>query len=213
MTLRIYAAIAAVLLPLSVVFALGQWWNHRQDGDRWAEQLALKDSVIVTTETSRSALAREVEHERSLVDGLEDDLQDALERLKVKPVQVIRTTIAARPESIVTVMRDTVIEESDGLHPAWPFRARQGRYTVSGQVYPDTRTLAMLVDQDPITLDVVMSETRSGNWLTTVDTGDSTLVISDIQTRVIPRRPGWWARKKFWVGLAIGAGGTAFIMR
>jgi hypothetical protein len=211
-----YASVlmAAILLA-SVVTNLSQWWDHRNEVNRLAEQIALKDSVIVVTETAKAALSGEVDSSKRLAAGIEKNLREALEKLKVKPLQVVRTVIVAHAETVFTVLRDTVEVDSAGVsRELWPFAIRQGRYTVIGEVVPMTRELGMEITQDPITLQIVTSETRSGNYLVSVDTGDSSLVISDIQSRTVRLRPPWFSRgKAFWLGAALSAGATAFILK
>jgi len=63
-----------------------------------------------------------------------------------------------------------------------------------------TRDYYMNITHDPFTMDVVLSEDTSGNWVADWQTTNY-LDISDINTILVPYRTHWWQTVTFTVGL------------
>lgn len=209
---KTYNVLPAVIIIILLYVAGSQWLSAREEranAKYYAEQYALKDSVLQVTETAKAELALATHNKDNLIVAMGRDLADAHERLDLKPRSVVTTQIQIRTDTVTVTLQDTITIR-DGLEiVSWPFRVRKGRYLVSGSVYPEDRTLDMAISQDAIRLAVIMSQTKQGNFLTTVDTGDTSLVIGDINATVLVRKPGWFERNRFRLGFLSGAGVVA----
>lgn len=197
------------LVFLIVIAILGYVYAHERDARLRAEAHVLAQADTLRQVTRTAAIQRaELVTEHDALAAVSADLRAVLKKTEVQSVS--RITLTARPESTLTVRPATVrvdtVWQSDvrAADMMVSFDELVGRYRVLGWTHTIPPGVWLKVEQRPLTLTVIATELRRHQFAFAADTGDTTLAVTAIDGKVVLRRPGWWTRRKFLVGLVIG---------
>lgn len=200
--------------PVPIILVIAFTWsvidgaNQRSETRAWMRQAAMNDSLHQLSEGRYQRAAVAVDRERDLRSALKDSLPELhreLRRVRAREHAYISTiadlqTIVAQGSATDTVI---VTVEGDSIYQV-SFMFQQPGIRVEGWTRTPPPVYRIQVEHDPIPLHLVISELRDGSWQTNVETAPW-VEISALNTQVLSRRPGWWARNKLWIGVGLGA--------
>lgn len=84
------------------------------------------------------------------------------------------------------------------------FAERRGRLYVEGFTLCPSGLVSLSIEQDPLKLDFFGVETQSGLLRWYVETNDSDLVVEDFKVHYRPKRPSFWQRHWWKLGIGVG---------
>lgn len=163
-------------------------------------QVARADSVTQVTESAYTTLVGKAANDSKLVEVLRqrnDDLAGYIADQELKITSL--TEIELQPNIVHVVSHDTVRAKADSTLRV-DIDTKVGRFGVRGYtLVPDFYNLA--ITEDPISLWVLLTESKAGDWKVLVD---SPISVSDITSMAVPYRPAWW--KHIGAEVAVGYG-------
>lgn len=207
-----YRTPVLIVVVLAGIIAYREYEHTRErDAAYHAGQASQADTLRALSATSAIIRAREVDREAVLVGLLRDNeaLANEVRRAKPKSIVGAAVTLVARPDSVegilIPVAPDTTsVTASPDVGRAdstFMFHIRSGRHDVTGQVIVP-RSISMRIQDDPIRLKFLATQDKFRVWSVAVDTQDSLLRVESIEALFVERKPGWFERRKFWIGAA-----------
>jgi len=146
---------------------------------------------------------------RSLLETRNGELAGELRRSRAEVRNLQELLITTPLDTVTVTATDTfLIESSVGrVDFVLPFNAG----TVTGYTLTPPPRASGVLDLNPISIQVVTSELPDGSWQLDV-TLPPPYELGALATFVNPRRPTWWERHDFEVGLGLGATAAFFIV-
>jgi hypothetical protein len=202
--------IAALLVGIAGVYLYGGY-QQRRLRDALQTELIGKNELEKETASLYSKYALEVkrvEKFAALSDSLKKRLERRGEELRQASSAVLRyKSLYAEIQGKVSI--DTVtVPDSDECRI--DFEKKIGRITVHGESFCPSGLVTLRLDQDPLKLDLYLTETRSGLFRSYLETNDSNLLVEELNVHYEPERPSFWQRH--WLKLGMGAGVITYVL-
>jgi len=84
------------------------------------------------------------------------------------------------------------------------FEKKIGRLSVRGFSLCPSGLVELALKQDPLRIDLYLAKTKSGLLRSYLETNNSTLVIDDLTIHYKPKRPSFWQRHWWKLGVGVG---------
>jgi len=196
--------IVALLVGIAGVYLYGGY-QQRRLRDALQTELIGKNELEKETASLYSKYALEVkrvEKFATLSDSLKKKLEHRGEELRQATSAVLRyKSLHAEIQGKVSIDTVTV---PDSSQCRVDFERKVGRIEVRGFSLCPSGLVNLTLDQDPLKLDLYLTETKSGLFRSYLETNDSSLVVEDLSIHYKRDRPSFWQRH--WWKLGIGAG-------
>lgn len=197
----------SILLTIALVWGLFDRANQRSETRAWMRQAALNDQLHQLADGRYQRAAVAIDRERDLRHTLEDSLPTLhreLRRIRAQEHSYISTIVRLQEIVASGSATDTVIitAAGDSIYQV-SFEYQQPGIRIDGWTRTPPPVYQLHVQHDPIPLHLVVSQLRDGSWQTNVETAPW-VEISALNTRVVPRRPGWWVRNRHWITFGAG---------
>ena len=207
----------AVLLMAIGILGLGVWIGSLGKGslaaerDAWRRSAAESSRLITVAEGWYRRAAIELDgakEARSLIEAQNADLARQLRRAHATVRSLQELVVTAPPDTVRVVAHDTVtVEGQTRVDFTLPFEVG----VVTGYTTtPPPRAVGELL-LNPLTIRTVMSELRDGSWQVDVILPPP-YELGQLNTFTNPRKPSWWERNDFKIGIGVGAGVVIMIL-
>lgn len=206
-----------LLIVVAVIFVGGILFGSigkaalRNEASAWRRTAAENAQLIEVEKGRYRRAAVELDGAREARAVLEErnaDLTRELRRSRAEVRSLQDMVVTVPPDTVVVTATDTVtVEGQTRVDFVLPFDV--------GEVRGHTRTppphAEGILLLNPIPIQVVTSELPDGSWQTDV-TLQPPFELGKLDTFTNPRRPSWWERHDFKVGLGLGVVAVLLIM-
>lgn len=208
----------ALLLVLGAIFVGGIFFGSMGKGDLRAEASAWRRSaaendrlVQVAHDQWRRASVElgSTREARAILEERNNDLARQLRGARAEIRELQELVVTAPIDTVIVTATDTFYTDTgvSRVDFVLPFDAGS---VVGYTLNPPARAWGELT-LDPIPIQVVTSEMPDGSWQTDVTLGGP-WELGQLDSFTNPRRPSWWERHDFKVGLGLGTVGILILM-
>lgn len=202
--------IVALLVGISGVYLYGGY-QQRSLRDALQTELMGKNELEKETASLYSKYALEVKRVEKFA-TLSDSLKKKLERRGEEVRQA--TSAVLRYKSLYAEIQGKVsidtVTVPDSSQCRVDFERKVGRIEVRGFSLCPSGLVEIMLKQDPLKIDLYLTETKAGLFRSYLETNDSSLVVEDLSIHYKRDRPSFWQRH--WLKLGIGAGLVTYMV-